>query len=63
MRRLPGSHAPNCKNRSSKHLCMLLGQKPAIRSVNNNALQEMANNKCVEAMDELARRHRKSKKA
>ena len=38
MRRLAGSHEPNNKNRSSKHLNLLIGQKSIYRSMNNAAL-------------------------
>ena len=40
MIRIPGSHVPNIKNRSSKHLIPLTKVKPAIRS--NAALEELA---------------------
>lgn len=44
MRRLPGSHAPNIKNRSSKHLDWLTGpgHKPVYRSMSNAVLEELA---------------------
>ena len=40
MRRLAGSHEPNNKNRSSKHLNLLIGCKPVYRSMSNAALSE-----------------------
>lgn len=42
MIRVPGSHVPNIKNRSSKHLIPLTKVKPAIRSMSNAALEELA---------------------
>ena len=41
MRRLPGSHPPNIRNRSSKHLSWLCGPgtKPVYRSMNNTELK------------------------
>ena len=41
MIRLPGSHAPNIKNRSSKHLGWLTKMKPIVRSLSNAALNEL----------------------
>lgn len=41
MIRVPGSHAPNIKNRSSKHLGWLTKMKPAVRSLSNAALNEL----------------------
>ena len=40
MVRIPGSHAPNIKNRSSKHLIPLTKQKSVYRSMSNAALAE-----------------------
>lgn len=67
MRRLPGTHPPNIKNRSSKHLGWLCGpgMKSSVRSMSNAALQEMAKQdkngrtKCPEAEKELTRRRKK----
>jgi len=56
MRRLAGSHAPKCHNRSSKHLSMLIGRKPVVRTLSNEQLQKMADNSCAEANRELKRR-------
>lgn len=66
MRRLPGSHIPNIRNRSSKHLGWLcgVGHKPAVRSAATATLQEWAAGdkngkyKCFEAQKELDRRNR-----
>ena len=59
MRRVAGSHPPNIKNRSSKHLVWLTKMKPAVRSMSNKALQSMVTK---EAKNEIARRLRKAKK-
>ena len=58
MRRLPGSHEPNNKNRSSKHLGWLTKIKPAIKSLSNEALCAING---TDVQKELARR--RSKKA
>lgn len=42
MVRVPGEHAPNIKNRSSKHLICLTKNRPYIRSVNNELLEKLA---------------------
>ena len=44
MIRVPGSHVPNIKNRSSKHLGWLTKMKPAVRSLSNAALNELNTN-------------------
>jgi len=59
MRRLPGEHAPNAKNRSSKHLTWLTKVRPLVRSLSNEAL---ANTNCDGAANEIARRARNSEK-
>lgn len=43
MRRLPGTHPANIKNRSSKHLGWLCGpgHKPLVRSMSSSALHEV----------------------
>ena len=41
MIRVPGSHVPNIKNRSSKHLGWLTKMKPVVRSLSNVALDEL----------------------
>lgn len=52
MRRLPGSHIPNIKNRSSKQLGWLCGRgyKPVYRSMSNAALQEIVNTEADKKM-------------
>ena len=42
MVRVPGEHAPNIKNRSSKHLICLTKHRPYIRCVNNELLDKLA---------------------
>ncbi len=59
MIRIPGSHAPNIKNRSSKHLIKLTKMKSALRSMSNEALAAM---KDPEARKEENRRAKKSTK-
>lgn len=59
MVRTPGEHAPNSKNRSSKHLIPLTGYKPAIKSLSNAALSEM---NCKVAQQEKQRRAKKHEK-
>ena len=70
MVRIPGSHAPNIRNRSSKQNIMLTKIKPAVRSMSNAALEEMARGKdekvrsngSYEAQRELNRRAKKRDK-
>lgn len=62
MIRLPGSHVPNIKNRSSKHLFCLTKIKPILRCVNNELLTKMANNNISGAHNEIARRQKKRAK-
>ena len=57
MRRVPGSHEPNNKNRSSKHLVPLTKIKPVFKSMSNAALAEFA---CEGAKKERARRNKKN---
>lgn len=38
MIRIPGSHPPNIKNRSSKHLIPLTKCKPYVKSMSNDEL-------------------------
>lgn len=59
MRRLPGSHEPNNKNRSSKHLNWLTKQKSPYRSMSNEALAALNN---TEALAERTRRAKKNEK-
>ena len=56
MVRVPGSHAPNAKNRSSKHLIKFTKCKPAVRSMSNAALAEF---NTAEARKEIKRRNDK----
>lgn len=67
MVRIPGSHAPNIKNRSSKHLIPLTKVRPIYRSLSNAALEEMAkgdgkNKGNYDAQKELNRRQKKHDK-
>lgn len=59
MRRLPGSHEPNNKNRSSKQLGWLTRQKSPYRSYSNEALAAM---NCDAALKERTRRAKKNEK-
>ena len=59
MRRLAGYHEPNNKNRSSKHLNLLIGQKSIYKSMSNAALAEC---KDSAARKEEARRAKKREK-
>lgn len=59
MRRLPGNHMPNIKNRSSKHLTWLTKMKPVVRSLSNAALQEMVG---TDVAKEIKRRANKRAK-
>lgn len=64
MRRLPGSHEPNNKNRSSKHLGWLTKIKPIVRCMRNGELEETpgpAAKKEIERRKKL--REKKSSKA
>jgi hypothetical protein len=60
MRRLPGSHIPNIKNRSSKHLSWLTKIKPIVRSASNEQLQQWNNNN-PDVTREIQRRAKKIK--
>lgn len=67
MVRIPGSHAPNIKNRSSKHLIPLTKCRSFFKTLSNAALEEMAksdgkNNGNYDAQKELNRRHKKHDK-
>ncbi len=57
MRRLPGSHPANIRNRSSKHLGWLCGITPVMKTLSNDALAEF------DCKDALRERQRRSKKA
>lgn len=43
MRRTPDNHAPNCKNRSSKHLIPLTKMKSVYRSMSGEMLMKLSN--------------------
>ena len=60
MRRVSGSHAPNSKNRSSKHLSLLMGYKNVYRSMNNSMLKELSSIDDWSARKEMNRRSKKS---
>lgn len=71
MRRLPGSHVPNIKNRSSKQLGWLTGIKPVYRSMSKTKLQDIINSEAEKkvkgqsywlARKELDRRTKKNAK-
>lgn len=59
MIRIPGSHVPNIKNRSSKHLLWHTGMKPAVRSMSNEALSKLSGS---EVTKEIKRRRDKAAK-
>ena len=64
MRRIPGDHSPNIKNRSSKHLTPLTKCKSVYKSMSNAALEALAkgNGKDkgdYDAQRELNRRRKK----
>ena len=60
MVRAPGSHPPNIKNRSSKHLIKLTKVKSIFRSMNNAALAEYSH--FSDAKREIERRKKKNAK-
>lgn len=62
MRRVAGSHAPNTKNRSSKHLSLLIGTKSVYRSMNHSMLNELDRKGDVKASKEIVRRQKKAAK-
>ena len=62
MIRVPGEHAPNVKNRSSKQYICMTKIKPIVRCVNNETLTKWANGGLAEARAELARRKAKREK-
>ena len=59
MRRLPGSHPANVKNRSSKHLSWLCGKTPVMKTLSNEALAQF---QCEDAVRERQRRNKKNDK-
>ena len=66
MVRIPGSHVPNIKNRSSKHLIPFTKIRSIYRCLSNVVLEKMAKgdgkNKNYDAEKELNRRRRKRDK-
>lgn len=62
MVRIPGEHAPNVKNRSSKHLIPLTKIKPIERCISYDKLTTWANGGDRAAIKELARRNRRMEK-
>lgn len=62
MRRLPGGHEPNNKNRSSKQYTWLTKLRPIVRCVNNTILTEWSNINIEGAHAELKRRQAKHAK-
>lgn len=59
MVRVPGSHAPNIKNRSSKHLICMTKMRPVVRTMSNAALNALGSS---EARAEIQRRQKKREK-
>lgn len=59
---MPGTHVPNIKNRSSKHLIWATKIKPAERSMSNQQLMELSMKGYKLADKELTRRSNKIKK-
>ena len=62
MRRTPGTHVPNIKNRSSKQLIWFTKIKPVERSMNNEQLKDLSKKGYKLADKELTRRSNKMKK-
>lgn len=62
MRRLPGSHESNNKNRSSKQYTWLTKLRSIVRCVNNTILTEWSNTNIEGAYAELKRRQAKHAK-
>lgn len=62
MIRVPGEHAPNVKNRSSKQYICMTKIRPIVRCVNNDTLTKWSNSGCREAYAELQRRKTKKEK-
>ena len=63
MRRTPGTHVPNIKNRSSKQLIWFTKIKPVERSMSNEQLKDLSKKGYKLADKELTRRSNKMKKA
>lgn len=62
MNRVYGIFAKALRNRSSKHLILIQGWKPAVRSISNAALKARVSTGDKEATAELARRNKKHEK-
>lgn len=62
MRRIPGTHVPNIKNRSSKQLIWFTKIKPVERSMSNEQLKDLSKKGYKPADKELNRRSNKMKK-
>ena len=62
MQRLPGSHPPNIKNRSSKHLAWLTKIRPIVRCVNNEQLNALVGISSYNVAKEIQRRKTKKLK-
>lgn len=62
MRRIPGTHAPNVKNRSSKNLSCFTKMRPIVRCINTEQLNRWANANVTGAAKELSRRRAKADK-
>lgn len=62
MRRIPGSHAPNIKNRSSKQLIWFTKMKPITKSMSNECLKDLSKKGYKSADKELTRRLNKKSK-
>ena len=63
MRRIPGTHVPNIKNRSSKQLIWFTKIKPVERSMSNEQLKDLSKKGYKLADKELTRRSNKMEKA
>ena len=63
MRRMPGTHVPNIKNRSSKQLIWFTKIKPVERSMSNEQLKDLSKKGYKPADKELTRRSNNMKKA
>lgn len=59
---MPGTHVPNIKNRSSKHLSWFTKIKPVERSMSNEQLKDLSKSGYKLADKELTRRSNKMQK-
>jgi hypothetical protein len=62
MRRLPGSHEPNNKNRSSKQYGWLTKLRPIVRCVNNEQLNKWLGKASTNVNAEIERRKKRQLK-